>query len=160
MTKMLPGPPPVPDEAERLRRELRGLETELREARKAEVDAKQSAADAIQAIANLRDLLEPFHTALKMIFGEISRVDAEAVSGARPRSANGHDPRWEGWKSKLGGRAAEFIDLLLEHGEMNTKQFAAAARCDPRTVAITVYALNSADLINKNGGRFSLKPLP
>jgi hypothetical protein len=144
----------------RLRREIAGLEQELEEAKDAATVAKQASADAIAAIRALRKQVQPFYDALRMIMGEITRVEAEAVTSTTgPVHSAGRDPRWDSWKVKLPGRPAEFIDLLLEHREMTGRQLAAAARCDPRTVTRAIFVLNKAQLINKNGGKFSLKEL-
>lgn len=145
-------------EAVRLRREIAGLEQELAAAKADAQAAKQAAADSVHAIRALRKQLEPMYGALRMVFGELLRVDAGATAqNHQPES--GRDPRWDSWKTKLPGRPAEFIDLLLEHREMTGRQLAAAARCDPRTVTRAIFSLNKAQLINKNGGKFSLKEL-
>jgi hypothetical protein len=151
----LEGPPP---DAVRLRREIAGLEQELREAKSEAETAKQSATDAVQAIRALRNQLEPFYKALKMVFGEITRVEAENVlESGQPRSQSASNPKWESWKKKLGGKQAEFIDALLEHGGMTGAQLKVATRCAQGTLYDTIARLNKAQLINKNGGKFSLK---
>lgn len=146
------------DEVVRLRREIAGLERELQEAKDEASRAKQASSDAIHAIRSLRKNLEPLYASLKMIFGEISRVDAQRFHEDATTQA-GRDPRWDSWKSRVSGRAGEIIELLLIHREMNTKQLAAAMHCDPRTIANPIYELNKASLLIKNGGVFSLKSL-
>lgn len=148
------------EEVERLRREIRGLEMELREAKDEAETAKLSASDAVQAIRALREQLGGFYKALKMIFGEISRVEAGEVYSAPPTSESRStlSPRWEMLKSKLGGRQEEFI-VLLQHGEMNAAQIRAAAHCDIKTVYATIKKMRDGGLLNKNGGKFSLKEL-
>jgi len=153
--------PPAADESVRLRREIAGLERELQEAKDEAATAKQSAADAIQAIRALRQQLEPLHKSLKMVFGEISRVEAETIlpagsPGQQPSS--GLSPKWEMLKTKLGGRQAEFIDLL-QHGEMTAHQLRAAAHCDIKTAYGVIARMKAGGLLNKNGGKFSLKDL-
>jgi hypothetical protein len=149
-------PPEESKEVLRLRREIVGLEQELTAARGEAVSAKQAASDAVQAIRVLRGQLEPFYTALKMVFGEISRVSA---GGSPMPTASSRDTRWESWKRKLGMRPAEIIDVLLEHGMMSTSQLAAALHRDTRTINRGIFELNKASLINKKGGKFSLKEL-
>jgi chromosome segregation ATPase len=70
------------DEATRLRREIAGLEQELADANAEAATAKTASADAISAIRALRKQTEPLYLALKMIHGEISRVDARAATPA------------------------------------------------------------------------------
>jgi hypothetical protein len=117
---------PDPDEVVRLRREIVGLEQELQAAREEAVKAKQASADSIQAIRALRHQLDPLYKSLKMIFGEISRVDIGAMPA--DRVTGDRDPRWESWKTRLSPRAGEIIELLLVHREMNTKQISAALK--------------------------------
>lgn len=66
---------------------------------------------------------------------------------------------WESWKQRLGGQTAKVIDALLLHGEMNTTQIAIAIGTRRNNIPNLVFKLNQAGLINKNGGRFSLKQL-
>lgn len=151
---------PDPDEAVRLRREIAGLEQELAEAKEEAAKVKGAAADAVQAIRALRKQTDPLYQALKMIHGEISRVDAEKIAD---ESANYHvsstlSPKWQMLKSKLGPREAEFIDLL-QHGPMTAAQLRAAARCDIKTAYRTVEKMQNAGFLSKNGGKWSLKDL-
>lgn len=152
---------PEADDSTRLRREIAGLEQELREAKREAEEARQSAADAVQAISALRRQLEPLHKSLKMIFGEISRVDAGKETGEPSASENTSrftNAKLEMMKRQLGGRQAEFIEFL-QHGEMTTAELAAAAHCHRDTVAQVILKLNRAGLIEKNGNKFSLKDL-
>ena|SRR5207253_10059076 len=147
----------VRDEVVRLRREIAGLEQELATAKQEVSAAKQGAADALSAIRALRHSLEPFYKALRMVFGEISRVDAIGNSEtAQPSS--GLSPKLEMMKTRLGGRQAEFITLLA-HGPMTTAQLAAVAKCHRDTVSQVVHKLTKAGVINKNGGKFSLREI-
>ncbi|HXP82595.1 MAG TPA: hypothetical protein VN976_22035 [Verrucomicrobiae bacterium] len=143
------------DEATRLRREIAGLEQELQDAKNEAVKAKQGASDAAQAIRALRAQLEPLHKALKMIFGEISRVDAEQVSqaGGNP---SGLSPRWEMLKKRLGARQSEIIDVL-QHGPMTSAQMSAALHWDVRTTQKHISAMKVAGYLSKNGNQFSLR---
>jgi hypothetical protein len=122
------------DEVTRLKRELVGLQHELEEAKVEAHDAKQASKDAIQAIRAFRKACDPLYTAMKMIYGEISRVDAEAVAGsvesAAPGASNG---KWNLWKSKLPAKASEFIDFLLIQPGMTVTQLTSAGHCDRRT---------------------------
>jgi hypothetical protein len=154
---LLPGPP---DDAVRLRREIAGLEQELQKAKDEAATAKLAAKDAVQAIRALRHQLEPFYAALKMVFGEISRVEVEGLpEDSHPgHHTSGLSPKWEMLKTRLGGRQAEFIDLMA-HGEMTAAQLRAAAHCDIRTAYSVIEKMKAAGLLNKNGGKFSLKEL-
>lgn len=152
--------PAAADDSVRLRREIAGLEQELQEAKDEAAEARQAAADAVQAIRALRQQLQGFYNALKMVFGEISRVDAGEVAeptAAVSHSSSGSNAKWESWKRKLGGKQAEFINALLEHGEMTGKQLMVATRCGRDVMYRTINNLNKAQLIDKNGMKFSLK---
>jgi len=154
---------PDPEEPARLRREIIGLEKELADAKAEAATVRQQSSDAIHAIRALRKQTEPLYMALKMIHGEMSRVDANENStedGSTPNNSKHDgriDARAEFWKQKLGGNQAQFITLLLEHGEMTTAQLVAAAHCGKTKVGSVIYKLKKAGILNKNGGRFSLK---
>lgn len=66
---------------------------------------------------------------------------------------------WESWKQRLGGSCAKVIDALLTHKDLNTQQLAIATGLHRTTIPNLIFRLNKAGLINKNGGRFSLKSL-
>lgn len=129
---------------------IRELEAEVSVAKAETAQAKREAASAF---VTLRKLLKPWHLTLKQIYGELDALGPDELPSA---SAS---PKWESWKKKLPGRPAEMIDLLLLHGEMGRNQIMAAMHCGKDTVRVTVSRLNVAGLLNKNGGRISLKEL-
>lgn len=168
MTKLLEGAvlPTDDPEIERLKAENRQLR---RDADDAKVEARRAREDAERALSALRRQLSPLYRALQMVFGELDAAgvtDIGTNTGApqAAAAAPGVDARvaavWASWKQKLGATVAKGIDALLLHGELDTQQLAIAAGLDKRTITNTViYKLNQAGLINKNGGRFSLKQL-
>lgn len=130
------------------------LRQELAQAR-AEVTAARR--ENGQAIARLRAQLSPLYSALHGVFGEMDAIgDAPDVA---PLIDGRKKAVWESWKSKLGGSTAKVIDALLLHGEMNTQQVAIAIGLHRTTIPALIYKLNQAGLLNKNGGKFSLKEL-
>lgn len=154
--------PDIDPEVERLRAENRTLTRQLADAK---IETKRAREDSDRALRMLRQQLSPLYRALQAVFGEL---DAAGVTHDAPTATmsatSSVDARvavvWDSWKSKLGGTVAKGIDALLLHGELDTAQLAIAAGLDKRTVTNTVvYKLNGAGLINKNGGRFSLKAL-
>lgn len=156
---------PRDQEIDALRQENRRLQRMVSDAR---VEAERAREDANRALARLRQQLGPLYRALQAVFGELDAAGvtepASATEVSSSAAASGVDARvaavWASWKTKLGGTVAKGIDALLLHGELDTGQLAIAAGVDRRTVTNTiVYKLNGAGLINKNGGRFSLKQL-
>lgn len=146
------------EEVERLRREIRGLEMELREARDEAETAKLAASDAVQAIRALRDSpLAPLFKALKMIFGEISRAEV----GESPTQSNGvKSDAWEKWKRKVPGKPAEFIDALLEHGPMTVQQLVVATQTPRKqTIYDGMLKLSKMNLVEKQGDKYALRQL-
>ena len=111
-----------------------------------------------RGVAELRSVLAPLYQGLAHIFGEIEKMGVDGVS-----SASGMDPRkaavWEDWKRKMPGIPARFIDALMLHGELTQTQLRLHAKCAQGSVAGVVSQLWKAGLINKNGGRISLKEL-
>jgi hypothetical protein len=165
VTRLLEGEvvPDVDPEIERLRARVRGLERETADAK---VEAKRAREDADRALSMLRKQLSPLYRALQAVFGELDAAGVTDDVPAESRAAsspNGPDVRvaavWASWKSKLGGGAAKAIDALLVHSDLNTQQLAIATGLHRTTVPKVIYELNKAGLINKNGGRFSLKQL-
>jgi hypothetical protein len=136
---------------EGLRAKVIALEGELRTER-----TKNAGID--RAVQNIRDALGPFYNGLRLLFGEIDTlgIGESVVSSSSPRSS----AVWESWKQRLGEGPAKVIDALLLHREMNTQQLAIATGYHRTTVPKLVYQLNKAGLLNKNGGRFSLKEMP
>ena len=111
-----------------------------------------------RAVGALRQQLSPLYRALQQVFGEIDALDTEmpSASGAiEPRKAK----VWESWKARFGGKTAEMIDALLTHREMTATQLRIAIQCRQQTIYDSAYKLNSAGLIDKNGGKYSLKEL-
>ena len=107
-------------------------------------------------VRELRRQLTPLYQALQALFGEL---DAIPDSGAGTAAAPRNQAVWDAWKKRLGGKPSELIDALLLHGDMDSSQIAIAIQCHRNSVPQIVYKLNKAGLLNKNGGRFSLKPL-
>jgi hypothetical protein len=123
--------------------ELATLREDVAELRK-ELDELQDSLDRD------RQKLGAMLHALRAIFGG----EAEAI----PQPTGTSNPRWEALKRAFPGRCAELIDTLIAHGPLRTSQIAAIMRSDPRTVTQLIHKLNKAGGIEKNGGKFSLKP--
>lgn len=140
-----------------LQQELFARNRQLEDSERALREERQKNAALESGLANLRQVLGPLYGGLRLIFGE---MDAMGVGSS---SASSVDPRvqaaWDNWKQKLGGTAARFIDALLLHGEMTQTQLRIAVGCAKGTVPGVVCNLNKAGLLNKNGGKISLKQL-
>lgn len=155
---------PRDQEIESLRAENRRLQRAVSDA---QVDAQRAREDADRALSALRRQLSPLYRALQAVFGELDAAgvaDAPAAqtAAAGPSAAGAPDPRvaavWDAWKSKMG-TAAKIIGALQVHGELNTQQLAVVVGLHRTTIPALILKLNKAGLINKNGGRFSLKAL-
>ena len=110
----------------------------------------------------------PLYRALQAVFGELDAAGVTDDAPQRSPAAQANDAPatdartkavWESWKSRLPPACGKVIDALLLHGELNQAQLKVAARLGTSTVSDSVYKLNKAGLINKNGGRVSLKQL-
>jgi len=141
---------PLEAENERLRREIESANYEISQSR--ELHNTQAV-----AVQNIRDILEPLFSGLKRVFGEMEHAGFETYSAASV------DPRkaaiWSSWKQKMPGNPAKFIDALLLHGELTQTQLRLHAQCAQGSVAGVVSQLWKNGLINKNGGKISLKEL-
>ena len=120
--------------------------------------------DLKESMRHLHKLLLPYYRVLQGIFGELDRVALETdfSQGAAQGSPQSDAKRraWDSWKHKLGGKAAEFIEALLTHGELsNTQLGIVTGTTRKQTIYDTVHKLNKAGLLNKNGDKYSLKQL-
>lgn len=132
---------------------IAGLREQLRQARE-ELAAERSKGSGVEeGVAQLRAALLPLKDGLDRIFGILPASELPSVASPRKSAA------WESWKSKLGGKAAEAIDVLMLHGEMNAVQLRLHLQCGKDYVYNVISQLHKAQLINKNGGKISLKEL-
>lgn len=152
--------PPL-SEVEQLRERVSELENELEQerlhAREAIKAVRNQSTAATRLLARMRSQFEPWHS---MLSGLFSDLDAAGIAGeesaSTPRQASGV---WESWKQKLPGKPAEIIQSLQEHGELSVAQIRVAAHCGQQTVYDVTSKLHKLGLINKNGGKYSLKEL-
>jgi len=150
-----PIPPPrnwdyeIKKENDQLRAEVAELREKLRQ-NQLLIDKEE------QALSQIRTFLQPLYSGLTHLFEQMDSVTgAGAKTGEQPRNK----VVWDSWKQKLGGQTAEAIDVLMLHGEMNAEQLRIHLRCARTHVYNVISRLNKAGIINKNGGRISLKEL-
>lgn len=159
--RLLPGPSNFADERreqdDRLQREVVDLRRQVRELDE-EVRERDRRIQVLErAQATLQSALAPTFRGLQMVFGEFEKAGISSSTEDSPRTVGALESNfWETQKRRFPGKPSEIIDLLLERS-MNTSQIATAGRMDPRTVTKTIYILNKAGLVEKNGGMFSLK---
>lgn len=115
---------------------------------------KQKSAAVAHGVTNLRGIFDPLFQTLKMVYGEIDAMGV-AETQATPRVS----AAWEQWKQKLSGHPAKAIDALMVHGAMTQTQLRILIGCANGSIAGVVCTLNKAGLINKSGGKISLKEL-
>lgn len=145
-----------------LERELQQTQKALR---RAQEDAAEAKTEAARSVKELRRQLGPLYRALQMVFGELDTIGGDearnepATHAAQAPTNDRTKAVWDAWKSKLGPAAARVIDVLLVHGEMNTTQLSIVAQMHRTNVPKAIFKLNTAGLIHKNGGKFSLKQL-
>jgi hypothetical protein len=137
-----------------LRTENERLKQDLATARQDVIDERQGWLDTAEGVQNLRTALDPLHRALKQIFGEMERTGFESVGVGQKVS-----PVWESWKQKLDPQCGKAIDALLVHGGMTQTQLRIHVGCAQGSIYGVVCRLNKAGIINKNGGKISLKEL-
>lgn len=126
---------PEDREVVRLRREIVGLEGELEAAKKEAQQVKQASADAIAAVRALRKTTEPLYTALRMIHGEISRIDVSAL-GDQTEQATVTIVSTGIWAERIAKSGAEgkVLQALLDGGgPMSLSQLRVAAHTGSNT---------------------------
>lgn len=144
-------------ELQSLRDRVERLQDDLSHARAALTEERKRSAASARGLVRVKQQLEPLYNSLRALFGEIEDVGVSESAGPAINSRQG--AVWESWKTKLGGGTAKVIDALLLHGEMNTTQLSIATGLHRTTIPALIFKLNKASLINKNGGKFSLKEL-
>lgn len=161
MPRLLPGPSNFADDRREqdnhlhqevldLRRQIKELDEEVRE-------RDRRIAKLEKGVDTLQHALAPTFRGMQMIFGVFEDLGINPEDAYSQTAApKGDASFWDLQKRRFPGKPSEIIDLLLERS-MNTSQIAAAGRMDPRTVTKTIYILNKAGLVEKNGGMFSLK---
>jgi hypothetical protein len=157
---------PRQDRIDDLERQVAKLRGDLSDARHELTRVREN---ANRALKPLRQQLSPLYRALQRVFGELDDAGVPDVPFGAPSSvatsntSGTVDARtaviWDSWKSKLGPQCAAVIDALLVHPNLNTTQLAIAVGKNRNTIPNLIYKLNQAGLIDKNGGRFSLKQL-
>jgi hypothetical protein len=149
-------------EITRLRGQVEDLENDLAISR---AETKRATQSASRAVARLRQILTPLYAGLKELFGEMDAsglIDtATAAPTGSPAPADDRKVKvWEAWKNKLPGQASKLIDAMLTHGDCDVEQFVVITGCARRqTTYDAIHKLNKLGLINKNGGKYSLKEL-
>lgn len=151
---------PLPDwrqKAESLQRELFERNRQLADAEDALRLERGKNATIERGVSELRTVLSPLYQGLAHIFGEIDAMgvgESSAPSATPQKSAV-----WESWKQKLGPMPSKAIDALLMHGGLTQTQLRIHVGCAAGSMSDLVYRLNKAGIINKNGGKISLKEL-
>lgn len=156
MSSLIPFSHAVPNQQqqiESLERELYQHRCHLAEAEEALRQERQKNAGVERGVSELRTALTPLYQALQRIFGETDGIGAAESAPAKS------SPVWESWKAKLSGSAAKAIDALLLHGTMTAEQLRIHLGCATRTCYNIIGELNKAGLIDKHGGKISLKEL-
>jgi uncharacterized protein (DUF3084 family) len=153
-------------EADRLRDELRRVSNERDALRSENIRLRQRVNQVDVPATHLRQTLEPLYQSLRALFGDLEVIDPPSVTAPSRQAQAANDPPstreaavWDSWKQKLGGSAAKVITALQGHGEANTQQLSILTGLHRTTIPKIIYEINKAGLINKNGGKFSLKQL-
>lgn len=135
---------------------ISGLRAQVGELQQALQDERAKSKQIDHGAKQLRTVLNPLYYALKHVYGEIDTMGIGASEHSESPKASAV---WESWKQKLGGQTAEAIDVLALHGEMNAEQLRIHLRCARTHIYNIIAKLNKAGIINKNGGKISLKTL-
>lgn len=126
---------------------LRHGEEMMLRAQVAELSQKLGAANAV--IAAMRSQFEPQYKALDALFTELDKL-----VGTSQMTDSGI---WQPWKEKLGSGPAKLIDLLLERGELTRVQLQTLSGYSRRSMQNHISALNSNQLIEKEGNKIRLR---
>lgn len=147
---------------EKLRSENRRMSEELRLAKLALETVKSETGAVMEGVNELRNLLTPLYRGLRLTFGEM-----DALPTSTPTANGSHavsNPKlaiWQKWIDKFGAASlnARFIMALLEHGQMTATQIRVVMQCATNSVFNTATRLKGLGLIEKSGGKYSLREL-
>lgn len=149
----------------KLRRELAGLERELADYKEKARATEKKSKHAFHVVDVMKKQLEPWHSAMSLLFDEIDKVEGleggHAVGGF-PRVEPKHEllAAWLPWQRKLPTRQWQFIESLVEHGPMTAAQMSAALGIPRKqTIFDLAHALTKVQLIRKDGDKYALKEL-
>lgn len=158
MERLLGNGPDAGPDVELLQRKIERLEGDLRDARDALQECRESAARISRAQAKLKQRLAPWRDLILGIWGELEDVQAdEAPAQAQDRRVL---DAWEKWKRKVPGKPAEFIDALLDHGPMTVQQLVVATQTPRKqTIYDGMFKLSKLNLVEKKGDRYALREL-
>lgn len=151
-------PPTSAHEIDNLRLQVRELKQQLKDEREqaqdAIRDARKQSTQAVRSQAKLKQALQPWRDLILMIFDELDDVETP-TSNVSTNVSNA----WNLWKQKLGGKQAEFIQVLLDHGAMSREALRITTRSGWSTVDAVLAKLKQLDLVSKQDGKWSLKDL-
>lgn len=102
------------------------------------------------ALASVRKYLGPQYDLMNAIFRDLNK---DAPAGA------GDDSVWRVWKEKLGTGASKVITILQERGPQTRVQLKTLAGYSRQNMANIISALNSNQLIEKDGDTVRLRNL-
>jgi len=149
-----------------LRDKIDELGSRLDQAREEARQWHEKYEQAYMALAKLRRTLNPLYSSLQTLFGDLALVSDYGAGETVPAqpAAPVQDDRtkavWDAWKTKLGRNCARIIDALLVHGSLTSTQISVTTGIHLSNVPKSIYVMNRAGIINKEGGkggRFSLK---
>jgi hypothetical protein len=141
---------------EDLLRRYERLQDELAESKLRIQEARNQSVKALRTQARLRQQLEPLYQAIRGVMEELPDADP---ADTQQHYSSVKDARWETWIAKLGGKQGEFIRAMLDHGAMTREQLKISTHSGSSTVDLVLRKLKELSLIEKNGGRYSLKQL-
>lgn len=142
-----------------MKRKIQILEQELSTVHQGLMDERKKVMAMKRSLGNLQKFLNPLFQSLKTIYGEFEEIDLGA-EGEEPVTRTGSSKGvWDSWIKKLPGKQSEVIAALKEYGSMNVQQLRVATHSANQTVYDAISKLHKLGLINKSGGKYSLKEM-
>lgn len=159
--EVMHGPDDDAGEIDRLRASVERVTRERDAARTQVVDLQRRLRQATSSTERLREQLEPLYRALQGVWGELEEVAPDAKQEATEESPGAKSsPIWESWKTRMPGAPAKIIDALLMHGTATVEQLVVLTQISRKqTIYDSIKRMKTAGIIDKNGGRFSLKKI-
>ena len=139
---------PEPSETDILKQRIEELEQELEKAN------EKHEREVTERLAHLRKMpeVQKLYSMLRLLFD-----GASVQATASPSNSTDSLGRWEKMKQKLGGKQAEIIQALLDHGPATRSQLRVITGSGMSTVDAVTAKLRDMGLIVKVGDSWKLR---
>ena len=148
---------PSGENVDLLKLEIRRLQRQLEDVRRDAIEDLRVEQDKTRAVLRamgvLQGALEPIRRGVLAIYQEFDKAGV----GSAETTSNGQPDAWDVRKAKVGGKAAEVIQVLLDCGPLTRGGLRDVTKSGWSTIDAATQRLNGLGWIEKIGGKWQLK---